>query len=209
MGISLRAPSARRPRQKWLAGHRCSSWRRTSLLPLTAIRTGHLHERSATHHGSTHRHGRTHWSTNRHRCTHRRRSTHRHRRTHRNRSTHRHRSTDGRRHNCRNGPGQSHRNASHFIDGSAGRTACARCRRSGTSRLARLCLEAFVAAGYQRGGRNVRAQRQCDPTQPSPSSSNPDVESIKDRHRPRTLRFVQTFRIQLMQQSRMSFSSRG
>jgi hypothetical protein len=44
---------------------------------------------------------------------------------------------------------------------------------------------ACVAAGYQRGGRNVRAQRHGNPAQPSPSSDYSDVESIKDRHRRR------------------------
>jgi hypothetical protein len=46
---------------------------------------------------------------------------------------------------------------------------------------------AAVAAGYQRGGRNVRAQSYGDPAQPSRGSNYSDVEPIKDRHRRRLL----------------------
>ena len=193
------------PFADWLTIDRRSSWRRTSLLPLTAILTSHVHE------WSTHRPRRTHRNTHRHRRTDR--STDRHPRTHRNRRTHRHRrtdrNTDERRRNRRNRPRQSQRNAGHLIDWRASRTARACCRRC-TNGLARRRLDACVAAtGWQRDGRNVRAQRRCDPAQPSPSSKYSDVESIKDRHRGRTLHLCSDIRIQVMRQSRMPYGSRG
>ena len=214
MSIGLSAPSARRTGQNWLTRHRRSRRRRTSRLPLAA-RTTHLSQWStfrASHlsewrtHRSTNRDGRCHWSTNRNRSAHgstdRNWSAHRHWRNHRNR------------------PGQRHRNTSHLRDWSASRSARTRCRsctsgpgrcRSSTGGLARRRVEAciVVAAGYQRGGRNLRAQRHCDTAQSSAGSNCCDVESIKDRHRRRTLHLRSDICIHVMQQSRMPYRSRG
>jgi hypothetical protein len=194
-----RTPSAARARQNWLTSRRCASWRRIDWVPLTAIATSHLREWSAHRHRRTyrsaHRHRSAYWSTGWHR------RTHRHRRTYR--STYRHRSSHGCRRNRRNRPRQSHRNTSHVSDWSASRTA--RCRRR-TCGLAGLRLDACVAAaGWQRDGRNVRAQRHCDPAQPSPSSNYPDVESIQDRHRRRTLRLRSDIPLAVTQQNRMPY----
>ncbi len=179
--------SGSRPRQNWLTRLGCSIRRRTSRIPFTGIRARHVRERSTSSHWSTYRHRSTrrnrstrgNWST--HRSTQRNRST--------DRSTQRNRSSNGR--GRRDRPRQRHRNPSHVSEWSAGRTARARCRSCTTSFTCRR-LEAFVAAGWQRGGRNVRAQCHSDPAQPSPSSNYSDVESIKDRHRHRLLTF--TFR---------------
>ena len=144
-----RAPSAGRPGQNWLTRNRRSIRQRTSRLPFTAMDTRHVNERSATRNRSTHRNWRTH------RRAHRNRRTHGHRRDHRNR------------------PRQCHRNASHVGEWSATRTAHARYRRCTTSLALR--RDACVAAGYHRGGRNVRAQRYSDPAQPSPDRNYSDV----------------------------------
>jgi hypothetical protein len=190
-----RAPSALRARQNWLTCSRCASWRRTNRVPLAGIVTRH-HREWSTDWGS-YRHRRTHWDRCPHgdRCPHR--STYRYWRTHGDRCSHghwrTHGSADGRGHNGGNRPRQRHRNAGHLRQWSTSRTARARTggnsgtRRSCGSGLTRLRLEAFVAAGYQRGGRSMRAQRHCDPAQPSPDSNNSDGELIKDRHRRRLL----------------------
>jgi hypothetical protein len=172
---SARAVS-RRAGQNWLTRRRRSIRQRTSRLPLTAIAAGHVNERSATRHRRNHRNRRTHRNRRSHR------STHRHRRSHR--STHRHRRSHRSTH--RNRPRQSQRNTSHVREWSASRTAHARYRRC-TIGLAHRRLGTCVAAGWQRGGRNVRAQCHSDPAQPGPSSNYSDVESIKDRHRRRPL----------------------
>jgi hypothetical protein len=169
------APSGSRARQNGLTRHGRSIRRRTSRIPFTAIRARHVRERSAT----------CHWSTYRNRSTQRNRSTRGNRSTHRHRSTHRNRSSEGRRRNHRNWPRQSHRNPSHVSEWSASRNARAGCR--SCTNFACRRGEAFVAAGWQRRGRNVRAQCHSDPAQPSPSSNYSDVESIKDRHRHRLL----------------------
>ena len=72
-----------------------------------------------------------------------------------------------------------------------------------------LCRVAFVAAGYQRRGRNVWAQCHSDPAQPSPSSNYSDVESIKDRHRHRLLHSRKDIPHPSDAQNRMSYRSRG
>src|SRR5262249_52281721 len=56
----------------------------------------------------------------------------------------------------------------------------------GPPSFARLALDARIAAGFQRGGRRVRAQRQGGPAQPSDGTYF-DVEPIEDRHRRRLL----------------------
>jgi hypothetical protein len=159
-------PSGSRARQNWLTGLGRSSRWRPGRIPFTGIRTGHVRERSAT----------GHWSTRSQRSD----------RNHRNRRSewnHRNRRSGG---NHRNWARQGHRNPSHVSDGSAGRSARARCR--SCTNFARRRREAFVAAGWHRGGRSARAQCHSDPAQPSPSSNYSDVESIKDRHRHRLLR---------------------
>jgi hypothetical protein len=185
-----RAASGSRARQNWLTRHGRSIRWRTSRIPFTGKRARHVRERSAS----------SHWSTYRHRSTHRNRSARGNRSTHRSaqrnrstdRSTQRDRSSKGRRRSHRDWPRQGHRNPSHVSVWSAGRNARARCRSCTTTFTCRR-LEAFVAAGWQRGGPNVRAQCHSDPAQPSPSSNYSDVESIKDRHRHQLLTF--TFRI--------------
>ena len=186
-----RALSARGTRRNWLTIDRRSSRRRTGRLPFTAIATGHVNERSASRHWSTHRNRRTHRNGRTQRSTHRNRRTNRHRSADRNGSTQR--STGGNRRNHRNRPRQSHRNPSHVSEWCASRAARARygsCTSSCTTSFSTFAcrrLEAFVASGFQRRGRNVWAQCQSDPAQPSPSSNYSDVESIKDRHRHRLL----------------------
>ncbi|PXX09649.1 hypothetical protein C8E89_1052 [Mycolicibacterium moriokaense] len=164
-----RAPSGSRARQNWLTGHGRSNGRRISRIPFTAKRASHVGERSATRHRS-------------------KRSTQGHRRSernHRNRWSERNDRNGRSGGNHRNGPRQSHRNPSHVSDWGGCRSARGRCR--SCSNFACRRGEAFVAAGWQRRGRSVRAQCHCDPAQSSPSSNYSDVESIKDRHRHRLL----------------------
>ena len=171
---SARAVS-RRTRQNWLTGHRGAGRRRSNRVPLTPVATRHVEKRSTSRHRVSHRHRRSRGSN------HRNRSTQGHRRSQRYWRSYRHR------------PGQSHWNTSHVSEWSASRIAHARYRqpaggrRRCTTGLARRRLDASVAAGYQRGGRNVRAQSYSDPAQPSRGSNYSDVESIEDRHRRRLL----------------------
>jgi len=197
-----RGSSSRRAGQNWLARHRRSRRRRTGLLPLTA-RATHLSEWSAfpTSHRerSTHRDGRSHRSPQGNRRAKRDRGAHWDRRSHRNRGARRDRRNYG------NRPGQSHRHTRHVRERSAGRSARARCR-SCSGGLARRRLEAcVVAAGYQRGGRRLRAQRQSDAAQSSACRNYGDVESIKDRHRRRTLHLRSDI---VMRQRRMPYQGR-
>jgi hypothetical protein len=177
---------SRRTRLNWLTRHRRSIRQRASRLPFTAMRTGHVNDRSATRYRRTHRNRgtrrnrETRWNRGTQRSTRGNRGT---RRNRRNRSTHRNRGSR------RNRPRQSHRNTSHVGEWTASRTARACCRRC-TTGLARRRLGASVATGYQRGGRNVRAQRCSDRAQASSDSNYSDVESIKDRHRRRLHSFA-------------------
>jgi hypothetical protein len=166
---------SRGTRLNWLTRHRRSIRQRASRLPFTAMRTGHVNDRSATRYRRTHRNRRSHRGTQRS--------------TRGNRGTRRNRSTDRNRGSRRNRSRQSHRNTGHVGEWTASRTAPACCRRC-TTGLARVRLDACVATGYQRGGRNVSAQRCSDRAQASSDRNYPDVESIKDRHRRRLHSFA-------------------
>jgi hypothetical protein len=178
---------SRGTRLNWLTRHRRSIRQRASRLPFTAMRTGHVNDRSATRYRRTHRNRRSHRSAHRNRGTRRNRGTQRS--TRGNRGTRRNRSTDRNRGGRRNRPRQSHWNTGHVGERTASRTAPACCRRC-TTGLARVRLDARVATGYQRGGRNVSAQRCSDRAQASSDRNYPDVESIKDRHRRRLHSFA-------------------
>ncbi len=163
-------PSALRARQNWLTRRRCASRRRTDRVPLTGEATSHLRERSATRQRSKRS---SHWSTQ---------GTGGATGTTGTGGASGTTGTGGAAGTTGTGPGKAIGTPAMSESGAlAG--AHAGCCRSCT----RLRLQAFVAAGYQRRGRNVWAQCQSDPAQPSPSSNYSDVESIKDRHRHRLL----------------------
>jgi hypothetical protein len=175
----LCASSARRARDYRLTIHRRARRRRTRRNTLACA--GHLDEWCAT--GQR----RTHWNRSAdrqpaHRRTHRDRGTHGHRRADRNRRS------DGDRSRDRNRPWQGHRNTGHLGKRRAGRARGRRGTRSGGFARRRLQACVIFAAGYQRGGRHVRAQRHRGTAQSSASSKYCDGDSIKDRHRHRTLR---------------------